>query len=218
MRLLFSSIIVLFGFAGCNTPEEPACPKIWELERGQISANAMVDDGKLYLEVWNPVAPNAVTLLQSPLIADFEISLSVEQMNWDTLISPQFRLEVFDPLNEAQEVSGVSINPAAFYCYVGTAEPENRDMRIMHYPTGTIRVSRRADTLSCMADVGGVSMTYERPLHTNNMAVRMVFGSTTTSTGNTYVVLDDFQGLNNLLSSVVVESGVQSDDFECQSW
>lgn len=202
----------------CNQDDELDCPKIWSFDREQVSANARVDSGMLIMTVWNPATPNAIQLSQTPLIADFDVSITMDEMTWDTLISPQFRFEVFRASDPNTNMSGISVNPDAFYCYVGSTNPENRDMRVMHNPAGTMRITRRADTLKCTASLDGVTMSYEDVLHSEDMALRLVFGSTNSNQGNTSVNLRDFEGFHNLLSSVVEEKGVQSDDFSCQSW
>lgn len=218
MRQTILCLMLGFLIASCNQNDDVDCPKIWTLDRAQISANARTDSGQLVLNLWNSISPNSIELSQSSLISDFEVAITIDEMTWDTLVSPQFRLEVIDATSSSQEVSGISVNPDAFYCYIGSTDPENRDMRVMHNPIGNMRISRIADTLKCYANIDGVSLVYSDVLHSNDMRVRLVFGTTNQTSGNTTVKLREFEGLHNLLSSTVQEQGVTSDDFSCPSW
>ena len=218
MRQTILCLMLGFLIASCNHNDDVDCPKIWTLDRAQISANARTDSGQLVLNLWNSISPNSIELSQSSLISDFEVAITIDEMTWDTLVSPQFRLEVIDATSSSQEVSGISVNPDAFYCYIGSTDPENRDMRVMHNPIGNMRISRIADTLKCYANIDGVSLVYSDVLHSNDMRVRLVFGTTNQTSGNTTVKLREFEGLYNLLSSTVQEQGVTSDDFSCPSW
>ncbi|MCB0755094.1 MAG: hypothetical protein KDB98_05835 [Flavobacteriales bacterium] len=222
MRQTLLCLMLGYLIVGCNQEDDRLCTEYWNLEKGQVSAFARVDSQQLVFEVWNPVTPNAIELNQTPLIGDFEVSLSVEQMLWDSLVIPQFRLEVYSE----ESVSGVSVNPSSFYCYVDGTEPENRDMRIMHDPTGTILITRTADTVRCSGDFGGVQMTYSNLFTSENLGVRLVFGSVELQPGLAAVYLSGFQALydnpnppSTPNSSRNFYEGVASEDrFDCQSW
>ncbi len=207
-------ILLLFGIViGCNDQAE-TCPKYWDFDHAQLSAYATADSGKLVLEVLNAVSPNAVQLSQSELQGDFSLSIAVEQMFWDSTITPQLRFEVFSD----EDVSGVSVHPNAFYCYVGSTESENRDVRLMHDPTGIMHIQRLGDTLNCTGMFGDVEMSYSKVLHSNALDVRLVFGSTEPADGNIRVVLDDFHSLQDLSGTSDEDLWVESDFFECKTW
>lgn len=206
--------LLLFGIlAGCNQQPE-TCPSHWDFKHAQLSAYAKSDSGKLVLEVQNPATPNAVQLTQSELQSDFSLSIALEEMFWDSLLNPQFRLEVFSD----EDVSGVSVHPNAFYCYVGSAEPENRDVRIIQDPVGILHIQRLGDTLNCTGMFGGVEMSYSKVLHSNALDVRVVFGSTEPAEGNIQVVLDDFHSIQDLSGTSDENLWVESDFFECKTW
>ena len=207
MRLAVLLCVTTLILMACNE-QASDCPAIWKLDRNDIATYALLDSSRLKMEAWNSTTPNAITLSQDGLIGDFEISIDLLSFEWDSLVAPQFRMEVYNQNVPTEGISGVSINPSAFYTYVGT--PENRDMRIIHGYAGPITISRTAGIVSCSASFGGVELSFSDTLHTQDMSVRLVLGTTESSTNETYVQLDNF--------SVSSSSAAQPDLFECESW
>jgi hypothetical protein len=122
VRLLVISSICLLLLAGCEL-DEWSPNKRWALEKEQTAAFAKIDSSQLLLEVYNSVSPNAISLKQFPVVGDFELFIRVEGVAWDTSLVPQVRLEVYNESAEQETISGVSMNPDAFYCYAGGTGP-----------------------------------------------------------------------------------------------
>ena len=206
MRQILLCLMLGILVAGCNQ-DENGCDTVWQIDRNDLSSFARIDSSQLEMEVWNATTPNSIILTQSVLASDFELSINLLEFEWDSVVQPQFRLEVFD---NSEAVSGVAINADAFYCYVG--EPQNRDMRIMHGHTGPLQISREDEMITCSGSFGGVDLSFTDTLHSEELSVRLVLGATNTVNGQSRVVLDDF----NILGQT--EMTVKPDDFSCISW
>ena len=217
MRHLFILVVIVSFLISCERESETKCPVFWDFDRNQISADAQIDSGELVLEVWNPETPNGILLSQTPLEGDFEISISLKDMSWDTLLSPQFRMEVVTESGFGETVSGVAVSKNAFYCYVGNDDPQNGDMRLMNELTGTIEISRLADTARCVGQIGGVLLEYSDVLNSGDATVRLVFGSTSAGAGRIGVRLDDFR-IKTELSGIEENNSIFDDDFSCRTW
>lgn len=208
MRLVGLLFVLVFVFAGCEKAEE-TCPIVWELDKNDLSSAAIVENGQLVLKARNATTPNSVVLTQETISGDFEASISIDEFAWDSLVEPQFRFEVYSIANPA-EVGGVAINADVFYTYVQTTT--NRDVRIVHSQTGVASIARVADSLFCSATIGGISLTYGDAWTEENLGIRLVLGTTQTSTQNTQIWLSGF-ALN-----AEGNTDVQSDNFTCRSF
>lgn len=206
-------LIIATGLVACNQDSE-TCPEFWNLERNQVSAYAKIDSSELVLEVWNPTSPDALVLGQGKLAGDFNVSVSLLEFEWDSLIVPQFRLEVYEPNNEQNKISGIAVNDVAYYCYSGVG-PNKRDMRLIPYSTGSVSIRRAENIITCFANIGGVELSYSDTLVSDDLHVRMVLGTSENGTGLVTAKLDDFQ-IDEPNSDNTSE--VFSDDFDCQSW
>lgn len=203
--VIFFSLIVL----GCNEPADD-CPNIWQLEKAQIAAFANADDQQLNFEVFNAEGPNAIRLEQMGLEGDFQLDLELNTLLADSHDIPQFRFEVFDETSPSEHYSGIAVQPDTYYCYVGNSQPENRDNRLAHFNGAALRITRFNDTLTCEAVVDGIALSVVDTFFAESLAVRLVFGTTTSSSSSAKVTVDNFQ--------VNTESLVLSDDFSCRSW
>ena len=217
MRWLVSVITLVFIFAGCED-EYDGCPEIWTLDKRQISAYAKIDSNKLVLEVWNPTSPNAIELGQEFLRGDFEVSIQLKELQWDTLVNPQFRFEVYDISNPSESLCGVAVQPNIYYCYVGGTDSQHRDNRLINSATGELKVSRINGVVSSFADIDGVVLTYADTFHNNDMGVRLVLGATEIGAGLAKSVLSDFIASSDWPYSQTQASPIQWDDFGCESW
>jgi hypothetical protein len=212
VRQLLLFLLVASVMLSCNETGDD-CPALWRVEKDQVAAYAVNDSSELVLEVWNPVSPNAISLNQGPLLGDFSVSVSLLGFEWDSLIRPQFRLEVFDPNNSGTELSGIAVNNIAYYCYVGTG-PANRDMRLAPYSTGTMAIERENGIVTCSANIGGIALSYSDTVDAEALHVRLVLGASENGTGMMTARLDDF----SLSTDNSNGSEVMGDDFDCKSW
>lgn len=191
--------------------------KRWELKKGQTAAFAKIDSSQLLLEVFNPVTPNAVSLSQYPVVGNFELFIKVEGMTRDSQLVPQVRLEVYNENAEEETISGVSVNPDAFYCYAGGTDPEHRDMRMINDHSGIMQIYRSGDIISCFAMFGNTSLTYSRTVTSDDMKVRLVFGSAVNGSGLVSARLDRFRAVTGWDTSIS-DPPVTDDDFDEVSW
>lgn len=189
--------------------EEDDCPTIWELDKHELTTSAKVESGRLTLEARNPTSSEAIELKQEVLEGDFELSLAMVSMEWDSLVIPQFRLEVYSVEDSTQTVSGVAINHNAFYCYVDAASG-NSAMRLISEHSGSMTIKKENGIISCSGSFGDVNLMLADTLDETEMGVRLVLGSSASSTGKVTVVLDDL--------AVSGSQPVLSDSFDCQSW
>ena len=199
----------------CNESNETECPKIWDFDRAQITSNAFIESSELVLELFHPETPNAIELNQTGLVGDFTVSVSLNELVADTLITPQFRMEVLSEEGAPETVSGIAVNPKAIYCYVGGEYPEKGEMRLIPNASGSLTIQRLADTVFCVAGFGDVELTYRDVLPAENAMVRLVFGATSSGAGRVAVRLDDFVAEPMPSAS---DFPVKNDDFSCTSW
>jgi hypothetical protein len=212
VRQLLLFLLVASVMLSCNETSDD-CPTLWRVEKNQVAAYAINDSSELVLEVWNPVSPNAISLNQGPLLGDFSVSVSLLEFEWDSLIRPQFRLEVFDPNNSETELSGIAVNNIAFYCYVGIGAA-NRDMRLAPYSTGTMAIERENGIVTCSANIGGIALSYSDTVDAEALHLRLVLGASENGTGMITARLDDF----SVSTDNSIGSEVMGDDFDCKSW
>lgn len=190
---------------GCNS-EEPACTTIWEYDAEQITAYAATDSGWLSLTVFNPTELNAISLKQSSFEGDFDIAINHLRMD-TSYLEPQFRLEVFN-LQEPSVVSGVALHTGEVYTYVDAVR-NIPNIRLIHEHDGNMRITRRGDLVTCSFQFGTVSYSATDTLPSEEVALRLVFGSLEHGEGRIRVLVDDL---------MVTEGNAISDDFSCQSW
>lgn len=206
--------------------EEPAyCPEIWSLNRNEISSSAKIDSSQLFLEAWNSASVNSIALSQTGLVGDFEVSINLLGLEWDSLVSPQFRLEVFDENDSSFPISGVAVNPDVFYCYVGSS-PDAHDLRFINQNAGTLKIKRTEDQIECIGIFGDVSLTYAAEIPKQDVSVRLVLGTTSSSVGRAAARVGYFEASyddpNNShgpsSSTSLPNTGVASDYFSCETW
>lgn len=215
MRVTWAILLSTILFVGCES--DILDYKVWQLKRAQVSAFARIDSSQLLLEVFNPSTPNAISLSQSGLQGDFEVAIWVNALDSDTLLTPQFRLEVFDEQAETETKSGVAVNPDVVFCYAGGTEAENRDIRMINDHGGSMHIYRSADTIRCAAEFGEVSLSYADVVTDKDLTVRLVFGSTNSGSGMISTRVDNFRAFMPWNSNI---SGapVRHDEFEIESW
>jgi hypothetical protein len=211
VRIYLPFLLVILGLSACRT-EEDGCPAIWSLNKSELPVYATADSGQIVLTAWHPVSSNVIELNQVGLNGDFELDLSLDSLQWDSLVSPQFRFEVFNAEDPNADVCGVAINPLVAYCYVGSG-PENRDMRLISAFSGILSIRRTNGSIICTSTLGDVSFQYSDTLNNNEMGVRLILGSTQSSTGKTEAWLGSFN-----ITSANANTRVKRDDFDCESW
>ncbi|MFM1876054.1 MAG: hypothetical protein RL266_1791 [Bacteroidota bacterium] len=204
--------MLVVGLMACNN-EADDCPAIWNLDKAQVSAFANSDSSGLLLEVWNPASANAITLEQGPLVGNFSLSVSLVDFEWDSLVRPQFRLEVYDPNHPDSAVNGIAVNDVAYYCYIGTGAADS-DMRLIPFSTGLLTLERVDEVFTCTADVGGVLLAYSDSCGSEDLNVRLALGAVENDVGSIVARINDFTVSSNGSAS----SMVFPDDFDCESW
>ena len=204
--------------------EENACPSIWTLDKSEISSSVKIDSSGLMLETWNANAVNSIVLSQTGLVGDFEVTIDLLGLEWDSLAYPQFRLEIFDESNAEFPLSGVALNNEAVYCYVGSS-PDSRDMRIVNQFSGLLKIKRTQGQIECSATLGDVGLTFPTDIPEQDVSVRLVLGSTSASVGRAaariayFEANDDSENNTGPSSSTSLPtSGVASDYFTCETW
>lgn len=217
VKQVLGLVIFLIVLSGCEK-EPRECQVIWQFDRNQVSASAKVDSSTLRLEVWNPTTPNAIQLSQEYLQGDFELSIDLIELVPDTLLTPQFRFEVYDVAQPESSLSGIAVHPNVFYCYVNGIASENRDDRLIPTATGNLSIKRENGFIACSAEIGGVELEYTDTIGQMEMGVRLVFGATDVTSGQIYVILDEFKVWQDWPNATTQGASTSWDGFDCQSW
>lgn len=208
-------LVLIFGITliSCNVEEGP-CPTIWDLDLRSLTANATALDNQLLLTVNNPEGPNVIEMIQGAAEGDFIFSVQVDGMEWDSLVAPQFRLEV---VSEDQTfTSGVALNHNAFYTYADVND--FADMRLVSTHIGVMELIRVGDTITSAGYFGNVNWQVSEVVHGQPVFLRMVFGAAEAGSGNISVTLDDFIVGPDSEATIDPNAPIKTDLFECASW
>lgn len=214
MRWLVFIVALSFTLLSC-VEQDDLCPKIWTLDKTEISSYARIDSSGLMLETRNANAVNSIVLSQTELVGDFEVTIDLLGLEWDSLASPQFRLEVFDVADSEFPLSGVALNNEAIYCYVGSS-PDSRDMRIVNQFAGLLKIKRTQGQIECIGTFGDVSLTYGAEIPEQDVSVRLVLGSASASVGRAAARIAYFEV--DYGTQVSERQSVVSDYFTCETW
>ena len=201
-------VAILFAFVGCSNDEEDiTCSPIWVLERGQLTARHMVDNGELMLEVKNANQGVAVSISQDGLSGDFLITASFDAFAPGTGSGGFAQMKVFDPVLPDQGICGASIGSGmidAFVAYPGTSP----DSRFTNDSSGEFIIQRSGNRVTAKCTVGEKTASRTSTFTDSDLTLSLEIGSNDEQLSGTTTI--------NITEFMVSDSaGISSDDFEC---
>ena len=201
------ALVSFLALSSCDEKEQGDCNSDWSVDRNQLTAMAKVEEGTMRIEVRSSEPGPAIEVFQVGLTGDFIITAKFDSFSPGAGQGGYAQLIVSEMESDSLGISGLSIGSGMIEAFV--AHPfEHPESRFTNALDGSFTIEREDSLLTTSCSAGGMNVSKTGLFSPADLKVSFQVGSTDEAlTGTTGFTITQFNVSN--------DSGVESDDFDC---